>query len=95
MAIELAASRILAPHVGVSLYSWTGIIGVVLAAMALGNYLGGRLADRCPGTRALSRSLVAGGLGALAIPGGLAGLPPPRLSPLRGPERRSARRPPR
>jgi predicted membrane-bound spermidine synthase len=67
MAIELAASRILAPHVGVSLYSWTGIIGVVLAAMALGNYLGGRLADRCPGTGALSRSLFAGGLAALAI----------------------------
>jgi predicted membrane-bound spermidine synthase len=67
MAIELAASRILAPHVGVSLYSWTGIIGVVLAAMALGNYLGGRLADRCPGTRALSLSLFVGGLAALSI----------------------------
>lgn len=67
MAIELAASRILAPHVGVSLYSWTGIIGVVLGAMALGNYLGGRLADRWPGARALALSLFVGGLAALAI----------------------------
>lgn len=49
MAIELAASRALAPHVGVSLYSWTGIIGVVLAGIAIGNYVGGRIADRRPG----------------------------------------------
>jgi hypothetical protein len=46
LAIELAASRILAPHVGVSLYSWTGIIGVVLAGIAVGNFVGGRIADR-------------------------------------------------
>lgn len=67
MAIELAASRILAPHVGVSLFSWTGIIGVVLCAMALGNYLGGRLADRWLGSRLLAGSLFAAGLAALAI----------------------------
>ena len=30
MALEIGASRLLAPTVGVSLYSWTGIIGVVL-----------------------------------------------------------------
>jgi predicted membrane-bound spermidine synthase len=36
----------LAPVLGVSLYSWTGIIGVMLAGTACGNYLGGVLADR-------------------------------------------------
>jgi spermidine synthase len=46
MVLELVAGRILAPYVGVSLYTWTSIIGVVLAGISLGNYLGGKLADR-------------------------------------------------
>ena len=67
MAIELAASRIMAPYVGLSLYSWTGIIGVVLAGIALGNALGGRLADRWPRSEALAGCLLAGALASLAI----------------------------
>lgn len=46
MVLELVAGRIIAPYVGVSLYTWTSVIGVVLAGMSLGYYLGGRLADR-------------------------------------------------
>ena len=46
MALELTASRLLAQFVGVSLYTWTGIIGVMLAGTAVGNALGGLLADR-------------------------------------------------
>ena len=46
MSLELTASRVLAPVLGVSLYSWTGIIGVMLAGTACGNYLGGVIADR-------------------------------------------------
>jgi spermidine synthase/MFS family permease len=46
MTLELAASRLLAQVVGVSLYTWTGIIGVMLAGTAAGNSLGGLLADR-------------------------------------------------
>lgn len=49
MSLELTASRVLAPVLGVSLYSWTGIIGVMLAGTACGNYLGGVLADRGAG----------------------------------------------
>lgn len=45
MTIEIIASRIIAPYVGVSLYTWTSIIGVVLLGIALGNWLGGRYAD--------------------------------------------------
>jgi spermidine synthase/MFS family permease len=67
MGIELAASRLLAPYLGLSLYSWTGIIGVVLLAITLGNYLGGWIADRWPSQRTLGLSLFVGGLGALAI----------------------------
>ncbi len=46
MSLELAGFRVLAPILGVSLYTWTGIIGVMLAGTACGNYLGGVLADR-------------------------------------------------
>jgi spermidine synthase len=67
MGIELAASRLLAPYLGLSLYSWTGIIGVVLLAITVGNYLGGWVADRWPSQRTLGLSLFLGGAGALAI----------------------------
>lgn len=46
MVIELVASRLVAPRLGVSLYTWTSVIGVILAGISLGNYIGGRLADR-------------------------------------------------
>jgi spermidine synthase len=46
MAYELAGSRILSPVVGSSTYVWTGIIGVIVAALSVGYFLGGRLADR-------------------------------------------------
>ena len=46
MVIELVAGRLIARHLGSSLYTWTSIIGVVLAGMSIGNYTGGRMADR-------------------------------------------------
>lgn len=46
MILELVASRIIAPIVGSSLYTWTSVIGIVLAGISLGNWLGGRLSDR-------------------------------------------------
>jgi hypothetical protein len=46
MVIELTASRLIAVHLGASLYTWTSVIGVVLAGISFGNYLGGWLADR-------------------------------------------------
>lgn len=46
MTLELAATRLLAPVVGVSIYTWTGVIGVMLAGTCLGNWLGGRLSAR-------------------------------------------------
>ena len=67
LILEILAGRILAPFIGVSLYTWTSIIGVVLAGISLGNYLGGRIADRWPNRRTLGVLLVAGGLASLAI----------------------------
>ena len=53
MIVELVAGRLIARHLGSSLYTWTSIIGVVLAGMSAGNFLGGRLADRVPPRRLL------------------------------------------
>lgn len=46
MAMELVAGRIVARSLGSSLYTWTSVIGVVLAGITIGNYTGGRMADR-------------------------------------------------
>ncbi|MEL7137981.1 MAG: fused MFS/spermidine synthase [Pseudomonadota bacterium] len=48
MALEIVAGRALAPYVGMSLYTWTIIIAVVLAGLSLGHWIGGRIADRRP-----------------------------------------------
>jgi predicted membrane-bound spermidine synthase len=46
MVVELVAGRLIASHLGSSLYTWTAVIGVVLAGITAGNVIGGRLADR-------------------------------------------------
>ncbi len=67
MVIELIAARMLAPYIGVSLYTWTSIIGVILAGIALGNYLGGKLADRWTSSMWLVAVFLAGSLATVAI----------------------------
>jgi MFS family permease len=54
LVLELVAGRILAPTVGVSLYTWTAVIGVVLAGLSLGSWVGGKIADARPGRSVLS-----------------------------------------
>jgi predicted membrane-bound spermidine synthase len=54
MIIELVASRLIARHLGSSLYTWTSVIGVVLAGITIGNYLGGRIADKYKPRNSLS-----------------------------------------
>jgi spermidine synthase len=68
MVIELVAGRILAPYLGVSLYTWTTIIGVVLAGIALGNFVGGKIADRSHSPLILVAIFFVGGLFTIAIP---------------------------
>ncbi len=46
LVMEITAGRLLAPYVGMSLYSWTAIIAVVLAGLSLGNWCGGYLSDQ-------------------------------------------------
>ncbi len=71
LVLEIVAGRLAAPYVGVSLYTWTAIIGVILAGLSLGNWLGGVWADRGAGPGAAGLVLAAGGLYCLA---GLAAL---------------------
>jgi predicted membrane-bound spermidine synthase len=67
MVIELVAGRIIAPFVGVSLYTWTSVIGVILAGMSIGNYVGGKLADRFASRRTLGTLFILAGLGSLSV----------------------------
>jgi spermidine synthase len=67
MTLELVAGRILAPTIGVSLYTWTSIIGVILAGLSLGNYIGGKLADRLASPPTLALLLWAASLASLAV----------------------------
>lgn len=54
MIIELVAGRLIARHLGSSLYTWTSVIGVVLAGITVGNFLGGRIADSYPPKKSLA-----------------------------------------
>ena len=68
LILEILAGRLLAPYVGVTLETFTGIIGTVLAGIAIGAWLGGRAADRIEPRRLLAPLLVVGGLLTLVAP---------------------------
>lgn len=53
MMVELVGSRLISRATGTSIYTWTSLIGVVLAGISVGNHIGGRLADRFDPARTL------------------------------------------
>ena len=68
LGLEIAASRVLAPFFGNSLYVWGALIGIVLAGLSTGYWVGGAVADRYPTPRLLVGMLASGALLVLAIP---------------------------
>ncbi len=68
MAVELGASRLLAPYFSSSQIVWTIIIGTIMIALALGNVWGGRMADKDPDTDRLYRRLLIAAVWIAAIP---------------------------
>ena len=68
LGLELAASRVLAPAFGNSLFVWGALIGVVLTGLSIGYWAGGVLADRIPSPRLLVGAVFLGGLLVLAVP---------------------------
>ncbi len=68
MVVELVAGRLIARYVGSSLYTWTSVIGIVLAGIAAGNYVGGLIADRYKPREALASLFLAASATCLLIP---------------------------
>ena len=68
MAVELGASRLLAPYFSSSQIVWTIIIGTIMIAMALGNIYGGRTADRDPNPDRLYRRILIAAVWIALIP---------------------------
>lgn len=68
MAVELGASRLLAPYFSSSQIVWTIIIGTIMIAMALGNIYGGRSADRNPDPDRLYGRILIAAVWIAAIP---------------------------
>ncbi len=68
MAVELGASRLLAPYFSSSQIVWTIIIGTIMIAMALGNIYGGKSADKDPSPDRLYGRILVAGVWIAAIP---------------------------
>ncbi|MBR4412588.1 MAG: fused MFS/spermidine synthase [Lachnospiraceae bacterium] len=68
MAVELGASRLLAPYFSSSQIVWTIIIGTIMIAMALGNIYGGRTADKNPNPDRLYARIIIAAIWIALIP---------------------------
>ena len=62
MVMEIIGLRLFAPFFGTSIYVWTSVVGIILASMAAGYFLGGRIADKGASLKQLSFLVLTGSL---------------------------------
>ncbi|MCX6737873.1 MAG: fused MFS/spermidine synthase [Candidatus Parcubacteria bacterium] len=62
LVVEVVATRILAPYFGNTIFSVSSILGVILAALSVGYYIGGILADKYPSLKWFFGIILASGL---------------------------------
>ena len=65
MIFELTGARMIGPYFGTSIYVWTNVIGVILASLSLGYYIGGYKADEQDAHRLMASCLGATGFSVL------------------------------
>ncbi len=68
LATEIAASRLVAPYFGSSNVVWANVIGIVLLFLALGYWLGGKVADARPQPSLLGATLLGASVGLMVVP---------------------------
>lgn len=68
MVLEIIATKILEPFLGSSIFTWIGVISVMMAALSLGYFLGGKLADRKPESSYVAFIFILSGLFIALIP---------------------------
>src|SRR5919106_6812679 len=68
LGAEIAAARLLAPYFGASTIVWANTIGIVLVALSIGYWYGGRVADRDPTLSGLLKVVLLGAGLLAAVP---------------------------
>src|SRR5262249_30227921 len=68
LVVEIVGTRVISPYYGASVYVWSSLIGVTLASLALGYFLGGWAADRWPHLPAFAFEVVGGAVWLLLVP---------------------------
>ncbi len=68
MSFEMLGSRYLGPYFGLGIYTWASLISTVLAALCVGYFLGGALADRHPSPIVLGATIAVGSVYLLLLP---------------------------
>jgi hypothetical protein len=68
MSFEMLGSRYLNPYFGSGIYTWSALISTVLAALAVGYFCGGWLADNYPRSRVLGATVIIGSVYLMLLP---------------------------
>jgi spermidine synthase len=68
MSFEMLGSRYLNPYFGSGIYTWASLISTVLAALCVGYFIGGLLADRYPSAAVLGATVLIGSIYILVLP---------------------------